>query len=123
MNLREKVLYHQIHPLKLLTDSGSGFLALYLLWQHALLIAVLVALIPAIVVSFLLIRFADLEKYKNSSFGIYVARFMTRPVEMVRLAGFVLMAFGAWYHLIWLIPAGLIVVILAWLRGVILPTG
>jgi hypothetical protein len=34
MNLKEKCLYHQIHPLKLFTDIGAAFGSLYLLWRH-----------------------------------------------------------------------------------------
>jgi hypothetical protein len=33
MNLKEKYLYHQIHPLKLFTDIGAAFGSLYLLWR------------------------------------------------------------------------------------------
>jgi hypothetical protein len=72
MELQEKYLYHQIHPLKLLTDWGTGILALYPLWQHNLLPALMIALIPPPIASFLLIRFAGLEKYRNSSFGTYM---------------------------------------------------
>jgi hypothetical protein len=118
---KEKVLYHQIHPLKLLADWGAGLLALYPFWRHAPLTAVLVALIPPGVASFLLLRFADLERYKDSAFGRYVGRYMTRQVEAVRFAGYVVAALGAWYHLPWLIPAGLAVTVLAWHRGVLFP--
>jgi len=45
MTLQEKVLYHQIHPLKLITDWGTGLAALYLFWQHALFGALLLALV------------------------------------------------------------------------------
>ena len=34
MNLQEKELYHEIHPLKLFTDWSAGLIALYVLWQH-----------------------------------------------------------------------------------------
>jgi len=121
MTRKEKTLYHQIHPLKLLTDSSSATAALFLLWHKHLLAALLVAFVPPPIVSFLLIRYADLEKYRRSSFGQYLHRYMTRATEAVRLAGFILMAVGAWYHIVWLIPAGFLVVLLAWLRGVLFP--
>jgi hypothetical protein len=47
---------------------------------------------------------------------------MTRGIEMARFAGYALMAASAWYHIVWLIPVGLLVILLAWLRGVIYPT-
>ena len=121
MTLQEKILYHQIHPLKLFTDWSAGILALYPLWQNNLLPALLIAFIPPAIVSSILIRFANLERYRQSSFGKYVQQYMTRSVEAMRFAGYALMAIGAWYHVVWLIPAGLLVVILAWLRGVIFP--
>jgi len=72
-------------------------------------------------VSFILIRFANLEHYKDTRFGKYIRRYMTRPVEITRLAGYALMALGAWYQFVWLIPLGLLIIVLAWLRGVLLP--
>ena len=121
MTLQEKSLYHQIHPLKLFVDWSTGIIALYPFWQNNLLTALLIAFIPSILVSFMLICFVNLEKYKQSSFGKYVHQYMTRPVEMIRFAGYALMAVGAWYHAVWLIPAGLLVILLAWLRGVVFP--
>ncbi len=121
MTFQEKSLYHQIHPLKLFTDWSTGFLALYPFWQHKLWTALFIAFVPSILISFILIRFTSLEKYKQSSFGQYVRRYMTRTVEIMRFAGYALMAIGAWYQAAWLIPLGLLVILLAWLRGVIFP--
>ncbi len=121
MTFQEKSLYHQIHPLKLFTDWSTGLIALYLFWQHNLLAALFIAFVPSIFVSLMLVRCVNLEKYKQSSFGKYIQQYMTRRVETVRLAGYALMATGAWYHVIWLIPAGLLVILLAWLRGVVFP--
>ena len=42
MTREEKLLYHQIHPLKLLTDWTAGFAALPLLWRHRLRAALVV---------------------------------------------------------------------------------
>jgi len=119
MNPEEKYLYHQIHPLKLLTDWVTGILAMYPLWQHKL--ALVIALVPPHIVSFVLIRFADLETYKQSAFGKYIRKYMTRQAEAIRLAGYIAMAVGAWTHNIWLIPAGLVVILFGWFRGRIFP--
>ena len=121
MNLEEKILYHQIHPLKLFTDWSSGIIALYPFWQHYLVLGLIIALVPAPIVSFLLVRFANLEKYKESSFGKYIRKYMTRQAEVVRFAGYALMAVGAWYHVIWLILLGLIIILFGWFRGLIFP--
>ncbi len=122
MTLQEKSLYHQIHPVKLLTDWSAGLIALYPFWRHNLVAALLIAFLPSFVVSLVLIRFVNLEKKKQSAFGKYVRQYMTRSVEAVRFAGFVIMSIGAWYHAVWAIAAGLIIIILTWLRGVLLPS-
>lgn len=121
MNLKDKYLYHQIHPLKLLTDICSGFVSLYPLWQHELAIALAVMLVPPPIASALVMRFANLEPYRQSAFGRYIAVHMTHAMEAVRLAGMIAMAVGAWLHIIWLIPAGVVVVLFGWLRGVLIP--
>ncbi len=36
METQEKVLYHQIHPIKLFTDVSTSLISLYLLWQEYL---------------------------------------------------------------------------------------
>ncbi len=121
MTFEEKALYHQIHPLKLATDIISTFPALYLLWQHELLWGLLVTVIPSVIASYLLVRYANLEPNKQSAFGQYIRRYMSRTVEAVRLLGLVVMMVGAWYHLGWLIGLGLVIIVLGWLRGIIIP--
>jgi putative flippase GtrA len=121
MDLNEKVLYHQIHPAKLLTDWGTLPLALYLFWRHRWRLALIVAFVPSMIASYLLIRCADLEPYKQSRFGQYVARSMTRSMEGVRLVGAGLMMLVAWKRCRWLLPVGLLIILAAWLRGMFLP--
>ena len=114
MTPQDKYLYHQVHPLKLLTDWVAGAVALYFFWKQELLTAVLVAVLPPLVVSGVLIRFARLEHYATTKKGEYIRTHMTRPRELLRLAGYVVMAFAAWYHLPWMILSGLLVIVLAW---------
>jgi hypothetical protein len=114
MTLQEKYLYHQVHPLKLLADWGAGLLALRFFWKQELWMAVAVAVVPPLVVSGVLIRFASLEHYATSKRGEYIKTHMTRARELLRLAGYVVMAFAAWYHLPWMILSGLLVILLAW---------
>jgi hypothetical protein len=45
MKREEKILYHQIHPLRFLTDLAVGFIALPLLWRHRLRAALLVTFV------------------------------------------------------------------------------
>ncbi len=119
MTLRERILYHQIHPLKLFTDIGVTFPSCYFFWRHDLVAAIAIALLPPIIVSAIIIAAVDLERYKQSSFGRYLKNYMSREMEMTRLFGFVLVALGSWFHQAWLLPCGVVIVLLAWMRGLI----
>ena len=119
MTPEEKHLYHQIHPLKLLTDCSTGLLALYFFWRHQVITASAIALIPPVVVSWFLIKFANLEGQRASRFGHYVQRHLTRAMETIRLAGYVIMALGAWYHALGVITLGLAIILGAWLNGIV----
>src|SRR5699024_11019920 len=119
MDFQEKKLYHQIHPLKLLTDWITGAVALYFLWYHQWIIAFIIMFIPPIVVSLLIVKYVNLEKIKNSPLGKYVGTTMTAMMEMIRLIGFIIMILGAWFHLIWLIVVGLFIILFGWFRGVL----
>src|SRR5215469_5662175 len=74
MTLQEKVLYHQIYPLKLGTDVAAQVIATVLFWDHLLLAAILVMFIPPIVASSLIIPTLDMTRIKNSAVGRYLKR-------------------------------------------------
>jgi hypothetical protein len=117
MDPKEKYLYHQIHPLKLLTDIGAAFGGLCFLWRHQLAFALAVMLVPPVLVSLLLMRYANLEPYRQSAFGKYIARSMSHAMEAARLAGMAVMALGAWHHSLWITLAGGAMILFGWLRG------
>ena len=117
MNLREKVLYHQIHPLKLAADISSCFASCALLWRRELALALFVAWVPAIAASLLIIRFARLDVRRSGRLGGYVRTMMTPAVTAQRLTGQVVMWLAAWRHEPLTIALGLLVIVLAWLSG------
>lgn len=121
MTFREKQLYHQIHPLKLATDISAEIVSLYLFWKRKLLAGLVVAFLPPVIASALIMRLVDLERYKQSAFGRYIRFYMTPPVVVVRMLGTVVTHVGAWYRQPGLIPIGLLMVLLGWLRGLLLP--
>ena len=121
MTPQEKSLYHQIHPLKLLTDISAEVLSLYLFWKRKLSAGLIVLLVPPVIVSTLIIKWVDLEAYKQSAFGRYIRTYMTPLAVTVRLLGTVVTHLGAWYRQPFLIPVGLVIILLAWLRGILLP--
>jgi hypothetical protein len=67
-----------------------------------------------VVVSGVLIRFASLGYYATSKRGGYIKTHMTPARELLRRAGYVVIALAAWYHLPWMILSGLLVILLAW---------
>ena len=115
--MREKALYHQIHPAKLAADILSEPVSLYFLWQHALPIGLATHFGPPILASVIVILACPLEAQRSSRLGRYIARHMSRTVESVRFAGDILMVSGAWFHVPAAIIGGLVVVAAAWLSG------
>jgi hypothetical protein len=119
MNIFDKTLYHQIHPFKLTTDVITAFAAVYLLWLHMIIEGLAVAFVPSLVISLFMLKLMDFEKQKQSRLGKYVKKYMSRGVDTVRSIGFVVMLVGGWFHLLWLIALGFLVIILTWLNGLI----
>jgi hypothetical protein len=46
-------------------------------------------------------RFAELEPYRRSALGKYIAQSMSHAMEAIRLIGMIVMAFGAWHRSLW----------------------
>jgi hypothetical protein len=120
MSLCEKVLYHQIHPVKLAVDLASGLLSTWFIWNHEVWTAMAIAWLPPVIVSAVMLRTMDFSRQRDSAFGRYVAFHMSHTAEAVRMSGQVAMWIGAWYHAAWAIPAGFLIVILGWIYS--LPT-
>ena len=117
MTFTDKVLYHEIHPAKLGVDVARFTLATYLFWQHRFLLGLAAVLVPAVLAAALIIVFADLERLRQSAFGRYFGRVMTRPVRAWGFAGMVIAWAAAWYHQPWLIVAGVLITLAAWFSG------
>ncbi|TSA42981.1 hypothetical protein D4R54_01740 [archaeon] len=121
MNFAEKSFYHQIHPLKLITDIGSSLISLYFFWRHDLTSGLLVGIAPGVAVSFVIIQFVNLDRYRRSSLGRYIGRCMTWEMQALRAAGQLVVWVGTWYHVLLLIFAGFAMIVLGWIRGRLLP--
>ena len=119
MTRKERVLYHQIHPLKLTTDIVASVVSLYLLWQQMLAAGLLVHFIPPVIASALLLRYADLDRQAQSAFGRYIARHMTRTVEAIRFFGDLVTVLAAWQHDVLLMALGFAVIVGAWCNGLL----
>jgi len=114
LTTQEKVLYHQINPLKLATDISTAAVSAYLLARRELLLALLVMWIPSIVVTAVLVRFGDFSRTRDSRGGRYLRRYMTRGMQAVRFGGEGIVAVSAWFHAWALIPVGVLVIVWGW---------
>ena len=119
MTNAERVLYHQVHPLKLATDIGATLIAVPLLWQHQLVAGLLMAFVPPIVASAILMRVLDLEPIARSPLGAYLRRYMGPPVQAIRLVGGIGALAGAYLQQPIVIIASLALVVLAWANGLL----
>ena len=121
MTLCDRILFHQIHAAKLVTDTLAAVISLYFLWRRDLSLAIAAATVPPLIATALVLRFADLNALKRSALGAYVKRYMTSGMQLLRVCGFLIMAVAAWNHVPLAILGGLAVIVLAWLKGVIMP--
>lgn len=117
MELHDRLLYHQIHPVKLVTDVGTAILAAVCFWRHEPLAGAVVGFLPSVLVTVVLVRWADLDRYAASPFGRYVRRFMSRRVEAARFAGLIPLWGGAWVHRPAAIGFGALWILSCWLCG------
>lgn len=119
MNVIDKTLYHQIHPFKMTTDVVAAFIGVYLLWLHLLILGLVVGFIPSLAISFFMIRTMEFDKQKQSKFGKYIKRYLRRGADTARSIGFLIMLVGGWFHMFWLIALGFLVIIGAWVNGLV----
>ena len=104
LTLRERLLYHQIHPAKLFADISTALIGIDLFWRHELAAGLIIALVAPVLVSAVLVQEADLEGYRSSGMGAYLRRFMPPWVQAVRHFGIALAFYASWYD----VPAGVI---------------
>ena len=119
MTLSEKILFHQVHPAKLATDVAAAVISFYFLWRHQLVIGLLTHFIPPPTGSAVVICAANLDHYKNSNLGGYLARYMTPMAQATRLAGDLITVVAAWYQSLAGIVFGLAIILAAWTYGLL----
>ena len=56
MTLSERMLFHQVHPAKRGTDVAAAIVSLYFLWQHELILGLLLHFIPPPIASLIVMR-------------------------------------------------------------------
>ena len=118
MNFAERALYHQIHPAKLFVHIAIALVAIDLFWRHALVPGLIIALVPPLLVSAVLMREADFERYRASLMGTYVRQFMPPWVQALRFFGVGVAFYAAWYHFPAGVISGLALVAICWANGI-----
>lgn len=119
MTLSERILYHQIHPVKVGTDVSAAMAALILFWRHRLLAGVVVSIIPPVISSAFLIAYGDLAPYQHSAAGRYLKRAMTGRMQSFRFVGFAVMLLGSWKHIRGIVGGGIALIVLGWFHGLL----
>jgi hypothetical protein len=119
MSFAERALYHQIHPAKLFADIATALIGIDLFWRHELAAGLIIALLPPVLVSAVLVSEGDLERYRSSAMGSYLRRFMPPWVQALRMFSVAFAFYAAWYH----VPAGVIgslaLVAACWANGIV----
>jgi len=119
LTLRERFLYHQIHPAKVFADTSTALIGIDLFWRHELWAGLIIALLSPVLVSAVLLREADFERYRSSPMGAYLRRFMPPWVQAVRLFGIGVAFYAAWYHVPVGVIGGLALVAVCWAAGAV----
>jgi hypothetical protein len=118
MEPRERVLYHQVHPLKLGGDIAAALVSLPLMWRGHRRLGMLIHWTGPIIASAMVLpRTADLERLRDSRAGRYVSHEMTPPMQVVRLIGDAVTVLGAWCRRADWIALGGLVVAAGWTLG------
>ncbi len=113
----EEVLIHQVHPVKLAFDISASVISNALLWQHKLAAGVVSRYVLPVVGSALVLRFADLDRLRQTTRARYVLEHMPTASTALRLGGDTLMAVGAWRRKPSWLVAGALVVAAGWSHG------
>ena len=118
LTFRERVLYHQIHPAKLFADISTALVGIDLFWRHALAPGLIIALLPSLLVSAVLVREGSFERVRSGPMGAYLRHFMPPWVQAVRLFGVGVAFYAAWYHFPEGVIGGLALVAICWANGI-----
>ncbi len=111
------ILIHQVHPVKLAFDISASVVSNFLLWQHRLGAGLVSRYLLPVVGSALVLRFADLDRVRNTPRGRYLLEHMPAASTAFRLGGDTVMAVGAWRRKPSWMLAGAFMVVAGWSHG------
>jgi hypothetical protein len=119
MDRQEKMLYHQMRPLKLPADSSPMLAVIYFGWRRRPAPALLASSALPGLASALLMRYADLEPLKESRAGRYMRQYMMPAMLRPRATVAGVIFLGAWSRHAGLALAGLLIVLAGWSGGLL----
>jgi hypothetical protein len=114
MQLADKLLVHQVHPVKIGADVTASVVSNTLLWRGRPKAALAVRVVLPVAGSLAVLTLADLDALARTAPGRYMLAHMPPSAQAVRLAGDALMARGARRHSVALLLAGVAVVAVGW---------
>jgi hypothetical protein len=117
MQWAEKALVHQVHPAKITADVTASVVSSTLLWQGRPRAALAVRIVLPVAGSLAVLALADLDALAQTAPGRCVLAHMPPSAQAVRLAGDVLMGFGARRRNWALLVAGAAVSAVGWSRA------
>jgi hypothetical protein len=114
----DRYLLHQVHAAKLATDITSGIVSTVLMWRHRVAPALVIAFVPAIVASALVLR-CDLSGLRDTRRGRYVLANMPPAAQAVRMLGQILAWLAAYRRRPGGVVAGFLVTLMGWSFGLV----
>jgi hypothetical protein len=119
--LKDSVVLHQVHPVKLGFDITASVLSNVLLWRQCPRTGLAVRLGLPLIGSAAVLRWGDINELRHRRRGRYVLQNMTTTAQAVRLGGDALMAYGTWRHNRSMVLSGMVVIAAGWSRGLLRP--
>jgi hypothetical protein len=117
----DRVVLHQVHPVKLAADISASAISNVLLWQHRLGPALWMRFLVPAAGSALVLQFGDVDSLRETPHGRYVLAHMPPSSMAVRLTGDAIMAWGSWRRSPKLIGIGIAVIVAGWSHGLMEP--
>ena len=114
----ERYLLHQVHAAKLATDITFGIVSIVLIWRHRVMSAFVIAFVPAIVASALVLRL-DLSGLRDTRRGSYVLANMPPGAQAMRILGQIFAWLAAYQRRPNGIVAGLLITLSGWSFGLV----
>ncbi|SCL32758.1 hypothetical protein GA0070624_4559 [Micromonospora rhizosphaerae] len=114
MRLTERVLVHQVHPVKISADVTASLVSNLLLWRMRPKAALAVRVAIPVAGSVVVLSLADLAALARTGRGRWIQAHMPPSAQLVRLAGDAVTALGARRRRPALLFVGALVIAVGW---------